>query len=245
MSGHSKWATIKRAKGKTDAARGKAFTKIGREIAVAVKQGGGNPALNSKLRDIIAKAKALNIPNDNISRSIKKAGGEVNSINYDTVIYEGYGPGGIAVIVETLTDNKNRTAADVRHIFDKFGGAMGTNGCVSYLFKTKGVMIVEKTAGSDDDALMLLALECGAEDFSVSDGAYEITCKPEDFSAVREALEQKGITFLQNGIEKIPLDTVDVADPEKFLKMLNMFDDNDDVQEVAHNALLPETDGEE
>ena len=212
MSGHSKWATIKRAKGKTDAARGKVFTKIGREIAVAVKLGGGDPASNSKLRDVISKAKAANMPNDNIQRSIKKASGELGSINYESISYEGYGVNGVAVIVETLTDNKNRTASDVRHIFDKCGGSMGTNGCVSY----------------------------------VSDGLYEITTLPSVLSQVRETLESKGFTLVSAEIEKIPANTVDLdgAGLEKFTKMLDMFDDNDDVQNVFHNANLPD-DGEE
>ncbi len=240
MSGHSKWATIRRAKGKTDAARGKVFTKLGREIAVAVKAGGPDPASNSKLRDVVSKAKAANMPNDNISRSIKKASGELGSINYETVIYEGYGIGGIAVIVETLTDNKNRTAGDVRHIFDKCGGAMGTTGCVSYMFETKGVIVIEKKPGMDDDEVMMTAIDCGAEDFNVGDNEYEISTSVADFSAVREALENKNYTFLQSEISKIPANYVNVAEPDKFSKMLDLFDDNDDVQEVYHNANMPD-----
>lgn len=236
MSGHSKWATIKRAKGKTDAARGKVFTKLGREIAVAVKQGGPDPASNSKLRDVISKAKAANMPNDNISRSIKKASGELNAINYDTVVYEGYGPNGLAVIVETLTDNKNRTAGEVRHIFDKCGGAMGTNGCVSYMFETKGVLIIEKKAGDDEDEIMMNALDCGAEDFSADDDCYEIITSAADFSAVRDALEAKGYAFAQSQIDKIPTNTVTVTDTDKFYRMMDMFEDNDDVQQVYHNG---------
>ncbi len=246
MSGHSKWATIKRAKGKTDAARGKVFTKIGREIAVAVKLGGGDPASNSKLRDVISKAKAANMPNDNIQRSIKKASGELGSINYESISYEGYGVNGVAVIVETLTDNKNRTASDVRHIFDKCGGSMGTNGCVSYLFETKGVIVIEKKSGMDDDEMMMTAIDSGADDFNVSDGLYEITTLPSVLSQVRETLESKGFTLVSAEIEKIPANTVDLdgAGLEKFTKMLDMFDDNDDVQNVFHNANLPD-DGEE
>lgn len=210
MSGHSKWATIKRAKGKTDAARGKVFTKIGREIAVAVKLGGGDPASNSKLRDVISKAKAANMPNDNIQRSIKKASGELGSINYESISYEGYGVNGVAVIVETLTDNKNRTASDVRHIFDKCGGSMGTNGCVSYLFETKGVIVIEKKSGMDDDEMMMTAIDSGADDFNVSDGLYEITTLPSVLSQVRETLESKGFTLVSAEIEKIPANTVDL-----------------------------------
>ena len=240
MSGHSKWATIKRAKGKTDAARGKVFTKLGRELAVAVKAGGPDPASNSKLRDVISKAKAANMPNDNITRSIKKASGELSAINYDTVVYEGYGPNGVAVMVETLTDNKNRTAGDVRHIFDKCGGAMGTNGCVSYLFETKGVLVIEKKSGDDEDAIMLDALDCGAEDFSSDDECYEILTSAADFSSVRDALEAKGYVFVQSQIDKIPTNTVEIVDKDKFEKMMDMFDDNDDVQQVYHNASLDE-----
>lgn len=240
MSGHSKWATIKRAKGKTDAARGKVFTKLGREIAVAVKQGGPDPASNSKLRDVISKAKAANMPNDNISRSIKKASGELNAINYDTVVYEGYGPNGLAVIVETLTDNKNRTAGEVRHIFDKCGGAMGTNGCVSYMFETKGVLLIEKKAGDDEDEIMLNAIDCGAEDFSSDEDGYEIITSAADFSAVRDALEAKGYKFIQSQIDKVPTNTVTVTDTDKFYRMMDMFDDNDDVQQVYHNGEIDE-----
>ena len=240
MSGHSKWATIKRAKGKTDAARAKVFTKLGREIAVAVKQGGPDPASNSKLRDVVSKAKAANMPNDNISRSIKKASGELNAINYDTVVYEGYGPNGLAVIVETLTDNKNRTAGEVRHIFDKCGGAMGTNGCVSYMFETKGVLLIEKKAGDDEDEIMLNAIDCGAEDFSSDDDCYEVLTSAADFSSVREALEAKGYTFIQSQIDKIPTNTVAVTEVDKFYRMMDMFDDNDDVQQVYHNGEIEE-----
>lgn len=247
MSGHSKWATIKRAKGKTDAARGKVFTKIGREIAVAVKLGGGDPASNSKLRDVISKAKAANMPNDNIQRSIKKASGELGSINYESITYEGYGVGGAAVIVETLTDNKNRTASDVRHIFDKCGGSMGTNGCVSYLFESKGIIVIEKKPGMDDDEMMMTAIDCGADDFNVGDEGYIVTTTASDFSQVREALEAQGFTFVNAEVEKVPANTVDLneTDLEKFMRMLDMFDDNDDVQDVFHNANLPEVEEEE
>ena len=246
MSGHSKWANIKNKKEKADNARGKIFTKIGREIAIAVKEGGSDPNNNSKLRDVIAKAKANNMPNDNINRSIKKASGELGSINYESVVYEGYGTNGVAVIVETLTDNKNRTAGDVRHIFDKFGGSMGTNGCVSYLFESKGVIIVEKKKGMDDDEVMMAALEAGAEDFNADD-EYEIITTPEDFNAVCDNLRAKGYEFLSSQIDRIPSMTVTLEDSaaEKFTKMLDMFDENDDVQNVYHNAELPESEEEE
>lgn len=247
MSGHSKWATIKRAKGKTDAARGKVFTKIGRELAVAVKAGGPDPNSNAKLRDVIAKAKAANVPNDNIIRSIKKASGELGSINYTSISYEGYGPGGVAVIVEALTDNKNRTASDVRHIFDKNGGSMGTNGCVSYLFEEKGILEIEKTAKSDDDEMMMAALDAGAEDFVVEDGVYIITTSPTAFSEVRENLEKQNFTFLRSELDMIPSNYVDIPEDVivKFNRMLDMFDENDDVQNVYHNAVLPEEEEEE
>lgn len=247
MSGHSKWSTIKRKKGAIDAARGKIFTKIGREIAVAVKAGGADPANNARLRDVIAKAKAQNMPNDNITRSIKKASGELGSINYESITYEGYGVNGVAVIVECLTDNKNRTASDVRHIFDKHGGSMGTNGCVSYMFDTKGVLIVEKKAGADDDEMMMTAIDCGADDFNVGDGEYEILTSPADFSAVREALESRGVTFVSSEIDRIPNNTVavDADNLPKLMRMLDAFEDNDDVQNVYHNAELPDDEEED
>lgn len=247
MSGHSKWANIKRQKGKADAVRGKVFTKIGREIAVAVKAGGPDPNSNAKLRDVVAKAKAANMPNDNITRSIKKASGELGAINYESITYEGYGPGGVAVIVECLTDNKNRTAADVRHIFDKSGGSMGTNGCVSYLFDSKGVLIIEKKAGMDDDEMMMTAIDCGADDFNVGDGAYEILTDVGAFSSVRESLEKQGFVFLSSEIDRIPQNSVavDEATLPKLMRMLDNFEDNDDVQNVYHNADLPEDEEEE
>lgn len=241
MSGHSKWSTIKNKKGKADAARGKVFTKIGREIVVAVKLGGPDPGMNSRLRDVIAKAKANNMPNDNVTRSIKKASGELGDINYEELTYEGYGIGGAAVIVETMTDNKNRTVGEIRHAFDKFGGSLGTNGSVSFLFDKKGVIVIDAAAG-DEDSVMEAALEAGAEDFSAEDGAYEITTAPEDFSAVREALEGQGYEFLSAEIDMVP-QTTTVLDQEqqiKFEKMLDMLEDNDDVQNVYHNAELPE-----
>lgn len=240
MSGHSKWATIKRQKGKTDAARGKVFTKIGREIAVAVKMGGPDPANNSRLRDVIAKAKSNNMPGDNITRSIKKASGELSAINYENITYEGYGPCGMAVIVETLTDNKNRTASDIRHIFDKSGGSMGTNGCVSYLFSNKGVILIEKTKGMDDDEVMMAALDAGADDFNVDGDTYEITTDPAAFSSVRENLEKAGYSFISAQLDMIPSNyiTLDEEATKKVMRMLDWFDENDDVQNVYHNAEL-------
>ena len=248
MSGHSKWANIKNKKEKTDSQRGKIFTKIGREIAIAVKEGGSDPANNSKLRDVIAKAKANNMPNDNITRSIKKAAGELGSVNYEEITYEGYGPGGTAVIVEVVTDNRNRTAAEIRHIFDKSGGSMGASGCVSWMFDKKGLMVVERSASIDEDELMMEALDAGAEDFNALDDVYEIYTSPADFSAVREALEGK-YSFISAEIGMFPQNTVDATkDPElveKIEKMLERFDDDDDVQEVYHNVTLPEEEDED
>ncbi len=243
MSGHSKWANIKNKKEKTDSARGKIFTKIGREIAIAVKEGGSDPANNSRLRDVIAKAKANNMPNDNITRSIKKAAGELGSINYETGTYEGYGPGKIAVIVEVLTDNKNRTAAEIRHIFDKYGAGMGNSGCVSWMFNKKGHIVIERSVNIDEEELMMQAVDAGADDFIAQDDSCEIYPAPADFSAVREALEALGYAFLVAEQDMIPTNTVDVNDAElaeKFERLLDMFDDNDDVQEVFHNAILPD-----
>lgn len=243
MSGHSKWANIKNKKEKTDSQRGKIFTKIGREIAIAVKEGGGDPANNSKLRDVIAKAKASNMPNDTISRSIKKAAGELGSINYEEGTYEGYGPAGIAVIVQVLTDNRNRTAAEIRHIFDKYGAGMGNSGCVGWMFEKKGVIVIERSVSIDEDELMMAALDAGAEDFNAQEDCYEIYTAPADFSSVREALEAAGYSFISAEQDMIPSNTVDISDPEaaaKVERLLEMFEDNDDVQEVFHNAILPE-----
>lgn len=238
MSGHSKWHNIQQAKGKADAARGKIFTKIGREIAVAVKAGGADPNSNAALRAVIDKAKANNMPKDNINRSIQKANGELGSINYESIVYEGYGTNGIAVIVEALTDNKNRTGGEVRHIFDKAGGSLGTTGCVSYMFDTKGVITIEKKSGMDDDEMMMTALDAGAEDFDVVDNYYEIVTSPTDFAAVRDALTAAGIEYVSAEIERIPQNTVflDNESRDKLLKMLDAFEDNDDVQNVYHNA---------
>ena len=244
MSGHSKWANIKNKKEKTDAQRGKIFTKIGREIAIAVKEGGGaDPANNSKLRDVIAKAKANNMPNDNINRSIKKAAGEGSSVNYEEITYEGYGPGNMAVIVQVLTDNRNRIAAEMRHIFDKSGGNLGASGCVGWMFDKKGLIVIERTALMDEDEVMMTALDAGAEDFVAQDEAFEVYTEPADFSAVREALEAAGFGFISADVQMIPQNSVNVSDAEtveKIERFLERLDDNDDVQEVFHNAILPE-----
>lgn len=238
MSGHSKWANIKHRKGKSDAQKGKIFTKIGREIAIIVKQGGPDPEANSKLKDVIAKAKASNMPNENIARSIKKATGDVDATNYEEITYEGYGPGGIAVIVETMTDNRNRTAGDVRHFFDKFGGNMGTSGCVSFMFDKKGVILIEKTDRMNEDDMMMEVLDAGAEDFSTEDEYFEVLTSPDDFSTVREALEKKGYEFMQAEIEMVPQTMTKLEDPkqiEQMDKLIENLEDLDDVQNVYHN----------
>ena len=248
MSGHSKWHNIQAKKGKADAQRGAVFTKIGREIAIAVREGGANPESNGKLRDIIAKAKANNMPNDNIQRSIKKASGELSNVVYEEITYEGYAPGGVAVIVDCISDNRNRTASDVRHCFAKYGGNLGTTGSVGFMFDERGVLVVEKTPGSDEDEMMMTALGAGAEDVNVEEDVYEILTAPNDFSAVREKLEQQGLTFLSAEVQKIPQNTVAVTDPDTILKiqkMLDLLEENDDVQNVFHNADLPEEDEEE
>ena len=243
MSGHSKWANIKNKKEKTDSQRGRIFTKIGREIAIAVKEGGADPVNNSKLRDVIAKAKANNMPNDNISRSIKKAAGEGNSVNYEEINYEGYGPGNIAVIVSVVTDNRNRIAAEMRHIFDKSGGNLGNSGCVGWMFDKKGLIVIERTASMDEDEIMMEALEAGAEDFVAQDDAFEIYTDPVEFSKVRESLESNGYEFISAEVQMIPQNTVSVEDEEtvdKVSRFLERLDENDDVQEVFHNGILPE-----
>ncbi len=237
MSGHSKWDNIKRKKGATDAARAKVFTKIGREIAVVVKMGGPDPAGNAKLRDLIAKAKANNVPNDNIDRIIKKAAGDGDKNNYEPMVYEGYGPSGVAVIVECLTDNKNRTAGDIRHYFDKFGGNMGTSGCVSFMFSDVGTVVIENN-GADEDKIMEDCFEAGADDFNIEDDVIEISCGPNNVSAVREALEGMGYKVLSAEAEKVPSNYTTIEDPEAMKKMgllLEHLEDNDDVQNVYHN----------
>ena len=248
MSGHSKWHNIQAKKGKADAARGAIFTKIGREIAIAVRDGGANPESNGKLRDIIAKAKANNMPNDNIQRSIKKASGELSNVTYEQITYEGYAPGGVAIIADCITDNRNRTASDVRHCFAKHGGNLGTSGSVSFMFDEKGVLVVERTPGMDEDEMMMMALEAGEEDVKAEADVFEIYTAPNDFSAVREALEQQGLTFLSAEVDKIPQNTVAVTDEDTILKiqkLLDMLEENDDVQNVYHNADLPEEEEEE
>ncbi|TGY44523.1 YebC/PmpR family DNA-binding transcriptional regulator [Clostridium sartagoforme] len=241
MSGHSKWHNIQNKKGKVDAKRGKIFTKLGKEIVIAVKNGGPVPDNNPKLRDVIAKAKAANMPNDNIVRSIKKASGELSAVNYESIVYEGYGPSGVAVIVETLTDNKNRSAGNVRSAFTKGGGNMGATGCVSFMFQEKGEIVIEKE-DKDEDEIMMLALDAGAEDFVSEEEVFIVTTTPEDFGAVREALEAEGLEFLEAAVKMIP-DTyteLNEDDAKKFQKMLDLLDDDDDVQEVYHNAEFPE-----
>ena len=248
MSGHSKWHNIQAKKGKADAQRGAVFTKIGREIAIAVREGGANPESNGKLRDIIAKAKANNMPNDNIQRSIKKASGELSNVAYEEITYEGYAPGGVAVIVDCISDNRNRTASDVRHCFAKYGGNLGTTGSVGFMFDERGVLVVEKQPGSDEDEMMMTALDAGAEDVNVEEDVYEILTAPNDFSAVREKLEGQGFTFLSAEVQKIPQNTVAVTDPDTILKiqkMLDLLEENDDVQNVYHNADLPEEEEED
>ncbi|MDD2648193.1 MAG: YebC/PmpR family DNA-binding transcriptional regulator [Eubacteriales bacterium] len=248
MSGHSKWANIKHKKGKADAERGKIFTKIGREIAIAVREGGADPDVNGKLRDVIAKAKASNMPNDNISRSIKKAAGEGSNVNYEEITYEGYAPGGVAVLVEVVTDNRNRTASEIRHAFDKNGGSMGTTGSVGYMFDHRGVIDIEREPGMDEDEFMMTALDLGAEDVNTDDDeVFEVYTKPNDFSNVRQAFEKNGMTILSAEVAYLPqnLVEVDAENVEKIQKMLDMFDDNDDVQNAFHNANLPEDEEED
>lgn len=244
MSGHSKFANIKHKKEKNDAKKGKIFTIIGREIAVAVKEGGPDPANNNKLRDVIAKAKANNMPNDTIERGIKKAAGDSNSANYENITYEGYGPNGTAIIVRTLTDNKNRTASNVRNAFTKGGGNVGTTGCVSYMFDEKGQIIIDRQeCGMEPDDLMMLALDASAEDFNEEEDSFEILTAPADFSVVREAIEQAGIPMASAEVTMIPQNYVNLTD-ENSIKMMNriidMLDDDDDVQEVYHNAEMDE-----
>lgn len=236
MSGHSKWNNIKHKKEKTDAQRAKVFTKIGKEIAMAVKAGGADPNSNSKLRDLISKAKSLNVPNDNIDRIIKKAASS-DSENYESIYYEGYGPSGIAVIVECATDNRNRTSADLRHYFDKFGGNLGTTGCVSYLFSDKGIILID-AEGVDEDAIMEAALEAGAEDIGLEEDTFEVLTPPADLYTVKDALEAAGYTVLSTEEAKIPSTYVNLSDEESVIKMqklIDALDDNEDVQNYWHN----------
>ena len=239
MSGHSKFANIKHKKEKNDAAKGKIFTIIGRELAVAVKEGGPDPNNNSRLRDVIAKAKANNMPNDTIDRGIKRAAGDANAVNYEHVTYEGYGPSGIAIIVEALTDNKNRTASNVRNAFTKGNGSLGTSGCVSYMFDQKGQIIIDREeCDMDADDLMMMALDAGAEDFSEEEDSFEILTNPDDFSAVREALEKEGVPMAEAEITMIPQNYVSLSDENdiKYLnRTLDLLDEDDDVQAVYHH----------
>ena len=242
MSGHSKWNNIKNKKEKTDSQKAKVFTKLGREIAIVVKEGGSNPENNSKLRDVIAKAKAANMPNDNIQRSIKKAAGELSNVNYEENIYEGYGPGGVAVIVETLTDNKNRTAGEMRYIFDRNGGSIGASGCVSWMFDRVGTIYINKTEQSDDDAVMMDVLEAGAEDMQIEDDFYKVITDPTNLTAVRDELEKNGYAIEMAEIDRIPQNTVTTLDEDvaTVIKLIDALEDNDDVQDVYHNAILEE-----
>ncbi len=236
MSGHSKWNNIKRKKEKTDGAKAKIFTKVGREISVAVREGGSDPNNNGKLRDLIAKAKSLNVPNDNIQRIIKKAEG-LDKTEFEAITYEGYGPGGIAMMVETLTDNRNRTAADMRHYFDKNGGNLGAMGCVSYLFTKKGLIVLD-LEDKDADEAMMDALDAGAEDFDAGEDMAQVTTDPDMFSEVREALENKGYSFLSADVAMIPSTTTALTDEDQMTsmaKLLDALEDNDDVQNVWHN----------
>lgn len=236
MSGHSKWHNIQAKKGKADAARGKIFTKLGRELLIAVKEGGPDPAANSKLKNVMAKCKAANMPNDTINNAIKKASSSKE--NYEEITYEGYGPNGVAVIVEASTDNKNRTAADVRHVFDKAGGNLGTTGCVSYMFNKKGVIIIEKeNCKIEEDDLMMIALEAGAEDFKSFEEVYEVTTAPSDFTAVCDKLEEEGIEFLEADVQMVPTTTVSLDEKgiEKMERLIERLEDLDDVANIYHN----------
>jgi YebC/PmpR family DNA-binding regulatory protein len=237
MAGHSKWANIKHRKGKQDAKKGKIFTKLGKVIAVAAKEGGPDPDTNAKLKDAVDKAKAANMPNDNINRAIKKGSGELEGQNYFEIVYEGYGPGGVAVLVEALTDNKNRTAGEVRYIFDKNGGNLGTSGCVGFMFEKKGQIMIEKSENIDEDDLMMIILDAGADDMIISDEGYEIVMNPSEFQNVKQALTDEKIELLSAEVAMVPDNTTELEeqDVEKINKMLDMFDDNDDVQDVWHN----------
>ena len=239
MSGHSKWNNIKNKKEKSDSQRAKIFTKIGREIAVAVKAGGPDPANNAKLKDVIAKAKSLNVPNDNIDRSIKKAAGDGDGSNYESITYEGYGPSGVAVIVETLTDNRNRTASSMRHYFDKFGGNLGQVGCVGFMFDKKGIIIIDNEEKEiDEETLMMQALDAGAADFVAEDAYFEISTEPDDFTAVCDALEADGYKFASAQVENVPQTTVTLTvedDIKNMNKLIDALEEDDDVQDIYHN----------
>lgn len=246
MSGHSKWANIKHKKGKADAARGKITTKIGREITIAVRMGGSDPVGNTRLKLALAKAKANNIPKDNINRAIAKGAGETDGANYEEITYEGYGPAGIAVMLDVLTDNRNRTAADVRHAFSKHGGNMGETGSVGWMFKRKGIFTIDKENGYDEDEVMMIALEAGAEDIKSMDDCFEIVTEPEDYDAVEKALADNNIEVAMGEVTMVPdtMTALEGEDAEKMQKLIDMFDDMDDVQEVYTNADLPDEDEE-
>ncbi len=247
MSGHNKFSKIKNIKAKNDAITGKIFTKIGREIQVAVKEGGPDPNSNAKLKNLIAKARANNMPNDNIARSIKRASGELGSVNYEAITYEGYGPAGSALIVEALTDNKNRTASDVRHFFDKFGGSLGATNCVSYLFSRKGIIIVPRGAGLSDDDLMMQALEAGADDCAMYDTYAEVITTPDTFETVKTYFDENNIKYDSAEVELVPANYITLPEDKmaSFIKLVDALEDNDDVQEVYHNVELPEDEDEE
>ncbi len=240
MAGHSKWANIKHKKEKSDAQKGKLFTKLGREISVAVKEGGSNPETNPRLRDAIAKAKAANMPNDNIMRIIKKAAGELETVNYEEVTYEGYGPNGVAIIVEALTDNRNRTASDIRHLFERHGGNLGATGCVSWMFDRKGLLVIEKGDNVDEEKLMMEALDAGAEDISDEEDVFEIITAPSDFSSVREQLEKAGFSFVSAEIAMIPQNYVELNEEatSKVMNLIEKLEDHDDVQNVFTNLKM-------
>ena len=242
MAGHSKWANIKHRKEKMDAQKGKIFTKLAREIIVAAKEGGGDPNNNSRLRDAIEKAKAANMPNENIMRAIKKGTGELEGVTYEEITYEGYGPGGVAVLVEVMTDNKNRTAGEIRHIFDKHGGNLGASGCVAWIFNKKGLIIVEKDGKVNEEELMMIAIDAGAEDFIVEEDSYEIITDPADFIKVRDAISNGNINIANAEITMIPQNTVKLSgeDAEKMMKLIDKLEDHDDVQNVYHNFEMSE-----
>ncbi len=243
MAGHSKWNNIKNKKGKEDARRAKIFTKLGRYIMVATREGGPDPDYNAALKAAIEKAKAENMPNDNIDRAIKKGAGELGSNIFEEITYEGYGPSGVAVMVSCLTDNKNRTAADVRHAFDKNGGNLGTNGSVSFMFDKKGILAIERTEEIDEDELTMVAIDLGAEDFESSEDGFEITTSPEDFNTIRDGLSQAGYSFAMAEVSFVPQTTVALTNEEdlkKMNKLIDMLEDNDDVQNVSHNWEEPE-----
>ena len=242
MSGHNKWSKIKNIKAKNEAVTSKLYTKIGREIAVAVKLGGPDPNSNAKLKSIIAKARSANMPNDNITRSIKKASGELGNVNYESITYEGYGPSGSAVIVYALTDNKNRTASDVRHLFDKCGGSLGANGCVSYLFTRKGVIYISKSDKYSDDDVRMIALDSGANDVEIDDDVYTVYTDPDNLDSVKEAIESNSVVVDQALVDMIPQNYVTLPEDKvnTFNRLIDGLEDNDDVQEVYHNVDLPD-----